>query len=1122
MTAPPDDTTTDTSAIIAALRAERDAGQAREATLTKALAARNSEYGERIEHQSATIDVLKAMSASPGDRQPVFDLIARHANSLCNGAAVALFEYDGELVHYRSDTGDPLDPEARNKYLAMFPMVPARNSITCRAILEKQVIHVQDFQADPELHPAIKALGWTAQLSVPLMREGSAIGVITLVNRTGPFTDSQIALLKTFAEQAVIAISSAETYRALQGRTSDLQEALEYQTATSDVLKVISQSQLDLQPVLDTLLATAARLCGAEMAAIGRREGDGFRLVASLGLPPEFEADRRRRGAIPYTTRSVSGRAVLERRAIHVPDASAEPGYAEMSVKVGRQRTSLGVPLLREGEVIGSMLLARQRVEPFTDQQIELVSTFADQAVIAIENTRLLTEQREALERQTATAEVLAVINASPGDLAPVFDAILEKAMRLCDAAFGMFNTYDGTSFHTVVTRGVPAAFAAFRAEHPPIPGPDAPIGRALETRRPVHVLDWLEEAVYKRGTPGGRAITDLGGARTVLNVPLVKDTAVLGMISFYRQQVRPFSDKQIALLESFAAQAVIAMENARLITEQREALEQQTATADVLQVINASPGNLTPVFDTILEKAHRLCGATFGSLQLFDGEKFRAVATYGISGVWAERTRDGLPAVDNPVTEPLLDGARLVHIADMVDINHPLARVAAEATGVRTALFVPLRKDNGLIGVISALRREVRPFTEKEIALLENFAAQAVIAMENARLLNEQREALEQQTATAEVLQVINASPGDLEPVFDTILEKAILLCEASFGSLVTYDGECLEVVATRGLSTGLVEALRKRGPVRPSSSSAYDQIARGADIVHIEDIAATGNRFPSSPNIQDEGARTTLFVALRGDEALLGVFVIYRKEVRPFSDKQIALLENFAAQAVIAMENARLLGELRQRTGDLQESLEYQTATSDVLKVISRSTDLQPVLDTLVETAARLCDADMAAIGRPVGNLWQLAANFGFPPEFEEQQRVRGAYPLDPSLPTVAARAVHERRAVHIRDAAAISGYPEIFIGPGKQRTSLGVPLLREGEAIGYIALARRRVEPFSDRQIELVSTFADQAVIAIENARLLTEQREALEQQTATAEVLQVINASPGDLTLGPDAG
>jgi GAF domain-containing protein len=314
---------------------------------------------------------------------------------------------------------------------------------------------------------------------------------------------------------------------------------------------------------------------------------------------------------------------------------------------------------------------------------------------------------------------VLGVINSSPGDLAPVFDAMLDKSMRLCEAAFGGLWTFDQDRYVAVALRNVPTAYSEFLAKTTVIPGPGTAPYRFLQGERLVHNIDLASEEPYQAGDPQRCALVDLGAARTALQVPLRRDDHVLGVITVYRQEVRPFSDKQIALLQNFAAQAVIAMENARLITETREALEQQTATAEVLQVINSSPGDLAPVFEAILEKAHRLCGATHGSLTLHDGERFRAVATYGHSEAWAERLREGLPAVDNPGTEPLLDGARFVHIADMAEIGHPLARAAAEATGVRTALFIPLRNDKRLIGAISAHRREVRPFSEKEIALL-------------------------------------------------------------------------------------------------------------------------------------------------------------------------------------------------------------------------------------------------------------------------------------------------------------------------------------------------------------------------------------------------------------------
>ena len=251
---------------------------------------------------------------------------------------------------------------------------------------------------------------------------------------------------------------------------------------------------------------------------------------------------------------------------MHIHDVAAVPGYPEISHQTRQAADLAGVPLLREGEAIGVIVLARQRVEPFTERQIELVSTFADQAVIAIENTRLLTEQREALEQQTATAEVLQVINASPGNLAPVFDAMLEKAMRLCGAAFGMLYTYDGGDFHTVATRGIPTALAEFRAKHPPSGRPGGSAAPLIETRRPVHVLDMTQEESYQTGPAINRATADLGGARTILNVPLLKDGDLVGAITIYRQEVRAFSDKDIALLENFAAQAVIAIENARLI----------------------------------------------------------------------------------------------------------------------------------------------------------------------------------------------------------------------------------------------------------------------------------------------------------------------------------------------------------------------------------------------------------------------------------------------------------------------------------------------------------------------------------------------------------------------------
>jgi GAF domain-containing protein len=697
-------------------------------------------------------------------------------------------------------------------------------------------------------------------------------------------------------------------------------------------------------------------------------------------------------------------------------------------------------------------------------------------------------ERDEALQRETATAEVLQVINSSPGDLAPVFDAILEKALRLCGAAYGHVFRVEGDLGRAVAARGDPEFVEWLLKQGPVRPTPDGILHRMMQGERVVQIPDSTDTDAYRAGS-AIRELIDRSGVRTTLAIALRNHSALLGSIFVNRREVRPFSDREIALLQNFAAQAVIAMDNARLLTETREALEQQTATAEVLQVINSSPGDLAPVFDAILEKAHSLCGVEYGTLQLHDGEKFRILTRRGFPETVGQSWRDPYSVEPNSPLRALLEGEPLAEIPDVIAYQakapNPRAE-AAIAVGIRSVLFLPLRRDNLLLGVISAGRKDAKPFRAKEVALLQNFAAQAVIAMENARLLTETREALEQQTATAEVLQVINSSPGDLAPVFDAMLEKALRLCEAAFGIMNSYDGEQYRAVATRGLPEALAQLLQT-DPPPPGRHNPLRRVADGEDLVHVVDFREDASYQEGNPRaraLADMGdARSLAIVALRKDARLLGTITVFRQEVRPFTDKQITLLQNFAAQAVIAMENARLLTETR-------EALEQQTATAEVLQVINSSPgNLARVFDAMLEKATRICGTE----GR--GSFWSFDGR-----AFQVLASTIGdtGRTLQPGPGTALWRIARGESVVQIADVETEHSYR---VEPVEQmrtrlagaRTALAVALRKDGVLLGAITAFRQEVRPFTDKQIALLQNFAAQAVIAMENTRLLGELRQ-----------------------------
>jgi signal transduction histidine kinase len=703
-------------------------------------------------------------------------------------------------------------------------------------------------------------------------------------------------------------------------------------------------------------------------------------------------------------------------------------------------------------------------------------------------------ERDEALEQQAATSEVLRVISSSPGDLAPVFQSMLRNATQLCEAQFGLLYHCESGRYRLVATHNTPQALADYQHKrglfHPTL---GTTLDQLLETKKVIHSADNSRDKVP---SPSAK----LGGARSHVTVPMLKDDELVGAIVIYRQEVRPFTDKQVELVTNFAAQAVIAIENARLLNELRqrtgdlsEALDQQTATSEVLKVISSSPGELEPVFNAMLANATRICEAEFGTLFRYDGKLAYRVAGVGTPATLVEFQEQRGPFTPDPRGNfgRCLRNKAVVHVAD--ELAEPKPGVAAVHGGARSTVHVPMLKDNEPIGIIVIYRQEVRPFTDKQIELVQNFAAQAVIAIENTRLLNELRqrtddlsEALEQQTATSDVLKVISSSPGELAPVFQAMLEKATGLCGAEFGALFLAEGEKFRAVAMQNLPRVQAEQLEREPLVdfAPSTGSARAMAAR--KVLQIQDLTKEKGYVERNPRfvnlIELGGARSALFAPLVKDSEPIGVMVIYRQEVGPFTDKQIELLQNFAAQAVIAIENTRLLNELR-------ESLQRQTATADVLKVISRSTfDLQTVLNTLVESACRLCNAGNAFVYQRDGDTYRLGSSFGFAPDYQEYMK---RIPVKPDRGTLVGRTALEGKVVHIPD---VQNDPEYTWEESRQRggyrTMLGIPLLREGVPIGVLAMTRPTVQPFTDKQTELLTTFADQAVIAIENVRLFDE--------------------------------
>jgi GAF domain-containing protein/DNA-binding response OmpR family regulator/HAMP domain-containing protein len=941
------------------------------------------------------------------------------------------------------------------------------------------------------------------RMAVPIqaLRAGAArLGSGDLSQRIGIKTGDEVeALADQFNDMAGrLQESYTNLEQKVEARTQELSESLEQQTATSEVLGVISSSPGDLTPVFRSILENATRLCEANFGVAFLVEGDRYRTVAMHNTPPAFTEARQRDPWVGMSGNSALARVAATRMPVRVDDVAADATYQIDSQRRGfveqtGARSILDVPLLKDNQLVGAINVYRTEVRPFSDKQVELLQNFAAQAVIAIENTRLLTELRVSLDQQTATSDVLRVISSSQGDLKPVFESILANAVRICGAEFGNLALVDGEGMVRAASYNPPPEFETTRRSDPRIRLEQSPLGSLYRTKQTVNIADLGADPTFADGP-----FYKLARARAVLCVPMLKEDTLIGALVIYRLEPMAFGDKQTELLTNFAAQAVIAIENARLLNELRESLEQQTATSEVLEVISRSAFDLQAVFETVVERSARLSGADRARANVFrfDGELLRIAATFNVTGEvreWLEQ-HPIRPGQHSGSARAALE-RRTIHIPDVL-IDPEYTYGATDVEPYRTILAVPILKADELLGVLLIYVLEVKPFTDKQIALVETFADQAAIAIENVRLFEAEQErtkeltvSLEQQTATSDVLQVISSSPGELDPVFQTILANATRLCEANFGILPLYEGgENFRITAMYNVPPAFAE-LRRREPVFRTARTT--RLAVTKQFVHVADILddEEGNRGDAAAFVKLTGARTLLLVPMLKEAELIGAIAIYRREVRPFTDKQIELVKNFAAQAVIAIENARLLTELRERTDALGRSVGELRALGEVSQAVNSTLDLETVLATITAKSVQLSNTDAGAIYvfDDTDREFHLRATYGMDRELIDALGKQHISLEEQNVALVLA----QREPVQVPDLSteAPNAINEITLRAGF-RARLTAPLIRGRDVVGMLVVRRRAPGAFPQNTVDLIKTFAAQSVLAIQNARLFHE--------------------------------
>ncbi|WP_373715573.1 GAF domain-containing protein, partial [Roseateles sp.] len=862
-----------------------------------------NETREALAGQTAGANILRVISSSPGDVRPVLDVIVDAALELLHCTTAVVMQTDGRS--YRTTAWARASGERRVEAAPSRPVDPAVDLVS-QVITTQRLHHLPDWTRatlPPGDEGVAEALGIASSLILPLMRLGDCIGTLVFArDRPGPFSPQEIAVAQSLCDQAVIGIENARLF-------NETREALEQQTASAEVLKVISGSPTDVQPVFDRIVALARDLGKADRALLFRLEGDGLQLAAFCkndGDPAFRLAPGQRIG---LTRGSVAARAVMSRNASLIEDTLLDPDY-DAGMAYGARRV-YSVPLLRDGEPIGAINLAWREPGSVPASVQRIIPTFASQAVIAIGNVGLFNETREALERQTASADILRVISQSPSDVMPVEEVIVAAARRLLGCYRTAFLRLEGGGFVATRTSTAQGVLPGHFAQVPLDPAHNFP-SRALLSRAPLHIPDWSAIEL----TPHEQEVRRSSGVCASLMLPLLRGTdgVGLGVLVFQRDHPKAFNAKDIALAQSFADQAVIGIENVRLFNETKDALERQTATAEILKVIAQSPDDVQPVLDAIAGSARRLLDGHSASVWRRDGERTRMVAFTEVGAQDREALQGWTSGIDLSETyalDPQITG-EAIQFADVLADPRATAtnREVALARGFRAVASVPLLRDGAVLGKITVTRAEPGDFRPQQIELLKTFADQAVIAIENVRLFNDTKEALGQQTATAEVLQVISGSPTDVQPVFDRIVTLARDLGQADRALLFRLDGGMLKLAAFRRDDQDPAFTWERGQPMALTRGSVAARAILAREACLIEDTLLDADYDPALAH----GARRLYSVPLLRDGEPIGAINLAWREPGSVPASVQRIIPTFASQAVIAIGNVGLFNETRE----------------------------------------------------------------------------------------------------------------------------------------------------------------------------------------------------------------